>query len=45
MSREFIPRFGPCKGHECDLCRICLAGKRCCGDDNPPKLVRRPVPR
>ena len=38
-AKAFIPRFGPCKGHECDLCRVCLAGKRCCGDNNPPILV------
>lgn len=38
---DFVPRFGPCKGHECDLCRICRMG-RCCGEPlvSSPKSPR-----
>ena len=35
-----IPTFGPCKGHHCDFCRICLIG-RCCEEDG----TRTPSPR
>lgn len=27
-----VPRYGPCRGHQCDYCRTCVTGK-CCGDN------------
>src|SRR3990167_6029345 len=40
-----VPIKGPCKGHNCDFCRMCLAG-RCCGKDcrGSPTLPPHRIP-
>lgn len=39
-GNAMIPKFGPCKGHHCDFCRICKRG-RCCGEPaNPQRLTK-----